>query len=309
MDRINVKWLGNLLLMVLAACIATACWRRGGGKNGVWPEAPVEVSHTTEGDSLWRAVGLTQQLPTTFSAGYKLTFTQVSEKGRSGQKGVQVNGQLRQSADSLLWLTVGMFGVETLQAWVHHDSIWLVNKMEGAVDVYALSVWRERWPFLTLAAQTERQFFSSVLIGVIPEALLQSEVAYMERRPAAEGGAEVLRFGLLPVAGQHAVGLVVCDVAATDFRLKGLYWLTPEMLNLGQPMSVQASELPAAAAAVLDKAAMRMRYPTPESRKLYWRQSDGFEINIKLTFNKLIVNEPVEVPITLPKKYTVRYAE
>lgn len=310
MDRMNGTRLGGLLLMVLTACIATACWRRtGNGKAVAEKEIPVGVVHTTEGDSLWQAVKMAQQLPTAFSAAYQLSFSQVAEDGRRGPKGMQVSGQLRLSADSVLWLTAGMFGLEAVQAWIHHDSIWLVNKMEGAVDVYPLSVWRKRWPFLTLAERTERQFFASVLMGVIPEALLRMEVVYMERRPAAEGGAEVLRFGLLPAAGLNTVGLVICDVASADFKLQALYWLDPESFDLTQPLSANSWALSAAAAAALDKAAMRMRYPTPDSRKLYWRQSDGFTVNIQLTFSKRKENEPVEIPIALPGKYTVRYAE
>ncbi len=309
MDGINVGKAHGLLAVLLVACIATGCWQRDkNGKTGVGAEAPVDVCHTVEGDSLWREVGLAQGLPATFSAAYQLTFSN-AEADKGGGKGMRVSGQLRHSADSVLWMTAGLFGMEAFRAWVKHDSVWVVNKMEGAVDVYDLSVWRGQWPFLTLADRTEQQFVTAVLLGMIPEALLRMEVVYMERRPAAEGGAEVLRFGLLPAAGENTAGLVVCDVAVADFRLLALYWLGPETLPLAQPVQAMGAALPAAAAAALDNAALRLSYPTADSRQLYWRQADGAGVNIQLTYSKRKVNEPVEVPTDLPKKYKVRYAE
>lgn len=304
MDGISVRRTGYLLAILLVVSIVTGCGERHkGGKGSAGTDEPVDVCHTAEGDSLWREVGRAQELPATFSAAYQLTFS-----GASG-KGMRISGQLRRSADSVLWLTAGMFGMEGFRAWIKHDSVWVVNKMEGVADIYALSVWRERWPFLTLADRTERQFVTAVLLGKIPEALLQAEVVYMERRPAAGGGAEVLRFGLLPAAGPNTAGLLVCDVAVADYRLLALYWLTPETLPLARPVQSMGAALPAAAAAALDQAALRLSYPTPDSRQLYWRQADGGGFDIQLTYSKRKVNEPVEVPTDLPKKYTVRYVE
>ena len=311
MDGVSVRRAGYLLAVILVACVATGCRHHDrDGKKNHGAHEPVDVCHTVEGDSLWREVGAAQIPPSTFSAAYQLTFSNVAaDKGESGGKGMRVSGQLRRSADSVLWMTAGMFGIEAFRAWMKRDSLWVLNKMEGAVDVYALSAWRAQWPFLTLAERTEQPFVTAVLLGVIPEALLQAEVVYMERRPAAGGGAEVLRFGLLPAAGLNPAGLVVCDVAVADFRLLDLYWLTPETLSPMQLLPVMGAALPAAAAAALDKAALRLSYPTADSRQLTWRQADGSGVNIQLTYSKRKVNEPVEVSTDLPKKYKVRYVE
>ena len=144
-------------------------------------------------DSLWQAVGSAQAMPATFSANYQLEFKERPASGTGG-KSVRLSGQVRLSADSVLWLSAGMFGLEAFRVWLKQDSIWMVNRLESAAEVYALSVWRNRWPFLALGAQAERRFVTAVLLGLIPDVLQRAEVVYMERRPAAAGGAEVLRF-------------------------------------------------------------------------------------------------------------------
>ena len=304
MDGISVRKAGGLLAVLLAAGLAAGCWHRDkDGQKGHGAQEAADVCHTTEGDSLWREVGAAQVLPATFSAAYQLTFAGASDKG------MRVSGQLRRSADSVLWMTAGLFGMEAFRAWIQRDSVWVMNKMEGTVDIYSISAWRGQWPFLTLADRTEPQFVTAVLLGTVPEALQRMEVAYMERRPAAGGGAEVLRFGLLPAAGLNTVGLLVCDVAVADFRPLAWYWLTPETLPFAQAGPAIGTAWPAAAAAALDKAALRLSYPTPDSRQLYWRQADGAGVNIQLTYSKKKVNEPVEVSTDLPKKYKVRYVE
>lgn len=317
MDR---KTVIGRLCGTLAVCLVAACWlllmvgckdrpgrsEAGGGMNS----GADAVRWAAVSDSLWAEVGRAQSGPATFSANYQLTFKEQPASGAGG-KSVRLGGQLRLSADSVLWLSAGMFGLEAFRIWLKQDSIWIVNRLESTADVYALSVWRNRWPFLALGARAERRFVTAVLLGLIPDQLQQAEVVYMERRPAAAGGAEVLRFGLQPAAGREAAwdGLLVCDVAAEGHRLQGLYWLMPETMGFVQPLRTVGGALPAAAAAALETAPLSLRCPTPDSRRLRWRQSDGSGVDILLDFSKQKWNEPVEVTTDLPKKYTVRYAD
>lgn len=300
-----------MLLSALMALVA-GCGERSGRRaaDGAL-EAEAEAGRwAAVSDSLWREVGRAQALPATFSANYQLGFKE-QPAGGAGGKSVRLSGQVRLSSDSVLWLSAGMFGLEAFRIWLKQDSIWIVNRMEATADVYALSVWRNRWPFLAWGAQAEQRFVTAVLLGLIPEPLQMAEVVYMERRPAAAGGAEVLRFGLQPAAGQATVrpGLLVCDVEAGNYRLQGLYWLLPETMGFEQPLQTVGKALPAAAAAALDGAVLSLRCPTADSRRLSWRASDASGVEIQLDYNRQKWNEPVEVSTDLPKKYTLRYAE
>lgn len=232
-------------------------------------------------------------------------------EGRGGaQGGLRVSGQWRLSADGVLWLTGGLFGLEAFRAWVTQDSLVVLNRMEGKADIYALAVWRDRLSLPVTVVEDARRFVTAVLLGLIPDELQAVEVCYMERRPAAEGGAEALRFGLLP-AGKGSLwpGLLVCDVTSDGFRLQALYGLLPETMGFTQPLSTVGTALPAAAAAALDTAPLRLLYPSPDSRRLSWRDAGGKSMDVQLTYSKVKMNEPVEVSTDLPKKYAVRYVE
>lgn len=300
-----------LLSALMVGCGERAGRRAPGGAAGGAEDAEAEAGRwAAVSDSLWREVGRAQALPATFSANYQLGFKERPASGAGG-KSVRLSGQVRLASDGVLWLSAGMFGLEAFRIWLKQDSIWIVNRMEATAEVYALSVWRNRWPFLALGAQAERRFVTAVLLGLIPEPLQRAEVVYMERRPAAAGGAEVLRFGLQPAAGQASAwtGLLVCDVEAGNYRLQGLYWLLPETMGFVQPLQTVGKALPAAAAAALDGAVLSLRCPTPDSRQLSWRSSEASGVEIQLDYSKQKWNEPVEVSTDLPKKYTLRYAE
>lgn len=300
-----------VLLLALMALVAGCGERPDRRAAGGAADAEAEAARwTAVSDSLWQAVGCAQALPETFSANYQLGFKERPASGAAG-KSVRLSGQVRLSAEGVLWLSAGMFGLEAFRIWLKQDSIWIVNRMEATADVYALSVWRHRWPFLALGAQAERRFVTAVLLGLIPDQLQRAEVVYMERRPAAAGGAEVLRFGLQPAAGQATAwtGLLVCDVESGNYRLQGLYWLMPEALGFEQPLQTVGAALPAAAAAALDGAVLSLRCPTADSRRLDWRRPDGSGVEIQLDYNRQKWNEAVEVSTDLPKKYTLRYAE
>lgn len=302
--------LGALTVCLVMAFWATGCKERPGRTDGGEMAGAEAARWAAVSDSLWQAVGSAQAMPATFSANYQLEFKERPASGTGG-KSVRLSGQVRLSADSVLWLSAGMFGLEAFRVWLKQDSIWMVNRLESTAEVYALSVWRNRWPFLALGAQAERRFVTAVLLGLIPDVLQRAEVVYMERRSAAAGGAEVLRFGLQPAAGQATAwaGLLVCDVAADGYRLQALHWLLPETLGFAQPLQTMGAALPAAAAAALDAAVLSLRCPTPDNRLLTWRQPDGSGVDIQLTYHKQKWNEPVVVSTDLPKKYTVRYAE
>lgn len=313
MDRETLikLWRGVWPVCLVACWLLTACKERGGHREATG-EIVLEATGRWDAvsDSLWQAVGQAQVWPVSYTSGYQLTFLEKTATGTGGKR-LRLGGQLRMLTDSVLWLTAGMFGLEAFRLWVKQDTVWSVNSLEGEVDVRALSNLRHRWPLWLAGEGTGQRFVEAVLLGLIPEPLQMAEVVYMERRPAAAGGAEVLRFGLQPAAGQATAwtGLLVCDVEAGNYRLQGLYWLMPETMGFGQPLQTVGKALPAAAAAALDGAVLSLRCPTADSRRLSWRASDASGVEIQLDYNRQKWNEPVEVSTDLPKKYTLRYAE
>lgn len=304
---------GLVLLGGLTAALLFGCKERrgrpsGGGMAGA--SVGADAAASTDADSLWRVVMAAQVWPNTFSANYQLGFSGLKD-GAASKGGLRVSGQWRLSADGVLWLTGGLFGLEAFRAWVTQDSLVVLNRMEGKADIYALAVWRERLSLPLTAVGDARRFVTAVLLGLIPDELQAAEVCYMERRPAAEGGAEALRFGLLPAVGKGGLwpGLLVCDVTLDGFHLQALYGLLPETMGFTQPLSTVGTALPAAAAAALDAAPLRLLYPSPDSRRLSWRDAGGKGVDVQLTYSKVKMNEPVEVSTDLPKKYAVRYVE
>lgn len=333
MDRTTaVKTTGYVLVACLVAGALFGC--RSRDDKSRWKSSETMLTGPEGGlelaaDSLWREVMCAQRLPQTFSAGYQLTFKMTPASGAGGQS-VRLSGQVRMVEDSILWISAGMFGLEAFQAWVREDSLWVLNRMEGTVDVYVGAVWSERLAFILgnlpvlpsamadsrKAANAVRAWLAALFSGRIPYPFQDwtatcpvDEAASVSVPALTAGGARWHLYPPQTVWERYAIGV------APKARMMGVVEIGAEGLKsiTIRPVGASVNDAVAEAAAVSSETAseafLRLSYPDANHWQLSGRQPDGAKFSLQVTYNKRKENEPVTIPMAIPEKYTIRYAD
>lgn len=306
MDRTTLVKIGRFLWAIcLAVVLATACKTSRAPRHGDGP-TPSEAAAEAVADSLWQAVCSAQRLPETWSAGYQIQFSAQKPGGKSGDKSLRLSGQLRMVGDSLLWLSGGMLGLEAFRAWSLGDSLWVMNRLEGTVDVYAYADWRQRlsvagldvWVARLADGRAVRAFLAAVLSGRMPDL---SQAFALSASPAllpavSEGVSARRLWRLEPVAvgaAQAQIPFVLwCETSADSHRLLALRAL--EENGAGAEDGTPLFEL---------------HYPDADHWQLTGRQGDGAAFSVQVVYSKRRENGEVEVSTEIPKKYRIRYAD
>lgn len=227
---------------------------------------------------------------------YQLDYSTVNARGKgfltiNDRDNHEVSIQLRMQKDQSVWVSVTAFlGMEVGRVLLTPDSIWVINRLDGEVLVRPYEAVGDligrALPFAEL---------QQLLVGNVPDS---TRAAEMELGIFREGG--VLRTGM-PREELHFNQ----NFRLVTFRGDGAGSLRPAENDAATPV-LETSHAYASGpepAGQTGGTAVRLTHPGfPEKTSMTVR-GKRLKLSVTMEYNRLILDQPVEMPFNIPKGY------